>query len=707
MKKTAVKKTHAPSTIFNPAYDWDDNDPIIKAPKAGLSRKMQLEEHTLSSPILSSANKRKECPHYHSNMKASEPRMFIRFPYKASLMTLLRKVETSPTDIAALQFSAADYPYVYAGFQNHWYPSNNVPVLSLVAACNTIIQPPIVTRQTFEEATVTFMVSTSKHQHLVKFALPLIQMIDNAKDRIVLEVASAMDLDDHLITYVVHAEKEPLLMIKMWNLSSMGCRKLHLNAVYQAPRLKITDEVHILGLSGERTTTFKINFPYLRSSMMEMLEELDLQAIGFRTKRDTRPVFCKEQFENLPSPIDHNLLTRMTPQRATYRHPNDHRYVVMPSRITFYKGAHPVKPFFYPPPIHHKPGMPYGNVKPVLFPAGFQTYRNLMLDNFETVKDVVRDLAFNQGHEVFDEGMKILAETFGLNKGVIKENIHMPIGEFLKKHENIRYKRRNVPYVIRSPIKDIMPDTWYHSTKHPSISHNYDRLKVIPEGEEPHGMDPDYDNTFGHTPVSDIDLELIEPTIIEPDFWFPDEDDDDDTTVIEDKNENLVPPGEEDPLDLTMATASKQPVTTMAIVEDLANQADALDRIMAASPDQPPRKQVKRTHPFSDSRLNTSPERRTQLAERRKQLKPLHLPPLSEIGFAPITPEPEPEPEPMPEADTQREPVASLNDPSVSAEKEENAKKTKKNTIKSIVKADKEIIERLQRHIDQRFRNDN
>jgi len=143
----------------------------------------------------------------------------------------------------------------------------------------------------------------------------------------------------------------------------------------------------------------------------------------------------------------------------------------------------------------------------------------------------------------------------------------------------------------------------------------------------------------------------------------------------------------------------------MAIVEDLANQADALDRIMAASPDQPPRKQVKRTHPFSDSRLNNSPERRTQLAERRKQLKPLNLPPLSEIGFAPITPEPEPEP--MPEADTQREPVASLNDPCVSAEKEENAKKTRKNTIKSIVKADKEIIERLQRHIDQRFRNEN
>ncbi len=92
---------------------------------------------------------------------------------------------------------------------------------------------------------------------------------------------------------------------------------------------------------------------------------------------------------------DHNLMARMVPQRSTYRHALSKKHIVIPKRSIYYKGGIPKqhKPCFYPPPIQHQTGYPFGMVKPILFPAGFHTYKNLVADKLLTVKDIINDMS--------------------------------------------------------------------------------------------------------------------------------------------------------------------------------------------------------------------------------------------------------------------------------------------------------------------------
>ena len=687
MKKSfKLKKTHATGNAHNPALDWDDF--ALKAPK-GKAMKMFLGECTLESPIMATPQKRTECPHEHSSMVSSDPRLFTRFPYRASVMTLLRKVETKSTDSAANRWTGKDPVSVYAGFQNHWYPALNYPVLTVVGCCNTILQPPMVTRDQFEYANVTVFASTSRQQQMVQFKIPLIQLIDQAVEKVVVEVVAAVDLDDHLTTYLIHAGKDPLAMIKMFNLSASGCRLLHLQSVYQLPRRKTTDELHLLGLSGARTTTFQLSFPYLRYPIMELLEELDLQAIGFRTKHDSRPSFSREDFALLPSPVDRNLLTRMTPQKSPYRHPTDKDFVVVPPRETHWKGRIPVKPYFYPPAIHHKPGMPFGKVKPVLFPAGFQTYRHLSLDGLVTVKDIAEDLAYTHGDYLISDGIKILARTYGIDEDVVKEFLHESFQEFHKKNDARRFKKTNLPYYIRSTASEVMPEEWIHSTKHKSVFCDYDRIRTIEEGQM---LPYRPDDAEIESAVSEADFDLISPAVIDENFWFPA---DHPINNLDDETATIQPP-QTNPMDLSM---NKTKVT----LEDVrASQQAILDEIREAppaSPVEPPRKQVKKT-PLSDSRktaraVKVNVDRQLARAiEMDKFLKSLQLPEGTDIVV-------------VHNANDLEHAVDDVAEPADEATcmrnelmKEGRIAKMKKTAIESIINADKEIAEFIE-HLHQ------
>ena len=135
-----------------------------------------------------------------------------------------------------------------------------------------------------------------------------------------MQTTSAIDVADQLTTYVIHPQrqKEPIALIKLWNLSSYGCRHLHLHGLYEAPRAKVTDELHLLGLSGDRDTTFRIELLDITSPMVSLLEELDLQALGYRQKVSTRPLFPPTDYAEACDKSDHILVSRMVPQRATY-----------------------------------------------------------------------------------------------------------------------------------------------------------------------------------------------------------------------------------------------------------------------------------------------------------------------------------------------------------------------------------------------------
>ena len=474
MHQPRTFKTHSHASAYNPTDTWSDDEPVLKGPRGkNASRLMQLEDSSLSCPIAAASIKRNECAHLHSMMRAAEPFMFLRFPYRSSLMTLLRRVATVSTDTMANMYNC-DPPLVYAGYQNHWNSDIGCPVLTIVGVCNSNIAPPIVTRNTYDYATVTCMASSKTEQHLVEFKIPLLQLIDTCNQRIVVEVTSALDIDDQLVTYIVHASnpKEPMVMIKLWNLSPTGCSKLHIQSVYEVPRVEITDEYHILGLSGDRSTSFHINFPYIKDPVMRMLEELDLQAIGYRTKRDSRPYIKPTEFGIPPNSSDRTLMPRMTPQKTTFRDPNGSNHIIVPKRSVKFQGKIHVKPLFYPPAINHKPGMPYGNIKPVLFPAGFSTYRNLHYDNLVTVKDIARDLAFNTGSDNLEDGIRQLSDQYGILIQIVRQNLLTPFSDFCENNKHNRFLLKKLPYFIRDQVNSRMPNDWVEPSKHLILSIN-------------------------------------------------------------------------------------------------------------------------------------------------------------------------------------------------------------------------------------------
>jgi hypothetical protein len=663
MMKNKTKKKHAQVNSCNPPIEWEGCDEVRLQPTKGkhFSRLMQLDEYVLSSPIASTSERRTECPHFHSSMRSAEPNMFIKFPYRASLMTLLRHVSSVPSDTVASAHLSSDPPLIYAGFQNHWNTVIDTPVLSIVGACNTNISPPIVTRSTYEYANVKIMASTSLEQHVVEFKVPLIQFLDTAANRIVVETVSALDIDDHLTTYVIHAQnpREPMVMIKLWNLSTYGCGKLHLQSVYEVPRVDITDELHILGLSGDRNTSYQVTYPYIRDSTMSMLEELDLQAIGYRAKRESKPHLSTSSYDRMPSRTDINLMARMTPQKSTYRYPSDiMKIIVVPKRTVHYEGKIPIKPFFYPQAIKHKAGTPYGIIKPVLFPAGFQTYRNLTADKLITLKDICFDMAFNGGTDCMDYGIREFSRQCFISQELIQNNLLMPFNEFFKKHMGKTYQRTNMPYFIRPPAKEIMPTDWIHSTKHPAVSDRMKQVRLINEGDEidfPVNAD-DAIQEITITPEDGLDIDGLPTEIIDTNFWFNDDDviPDDATTIPETK-----------PLDAPQAT-----------------KADIV--LQTAEPEPSPRYKTKRLRKSISKdpavRVETPPDA-NDLPEAIKLM-------IANIKMAT-------------EAQKKAEKPVDDQSPTFEPPNEEMMKKIQKTAMETMIKADKDIIKCMKMKLEQ------
>ncbi len=73
------------------------------------------------------ANARR-CSHYLSDMTASAPQTFLRFPYRPFILTLLKQLQTTPSDSQAAR-RASKPPTVYAAFQQHWSPDLKFSVL--------------------------------------------------------------------------------------------------------------------------------------------------------------------------------------------------------------------------------------------------------------------------------------------------------------------------------------------------------------------------------------------------------------------------------------------------------------------------------------------------------------------------------------------------------------------------------------------------
>ena len=159
-----IMKNHAHEDEKNPHVDYAAS-PTRKLKSAKMKgTEASLEATCSSSPIARMKSfppgSDGDCAHKHSQMKASNPNLFTRFPYRPSLMTLLRRVETRPADEVGHKSVGIDPALVYASFQQHWSPAVNLPVLSIVGACNTNISPPHFRRMNYEYGNVSVLAST-------------------------------------------------------------------------------------------------------------------------------------------------------------------------------------------------------------------------------------------------------------------------------------------------------------------------------------------------------------------------------------------------------------------------------------------------------------------------------------------------------------------------------------------------------------------
>ncbi len=478
-----IMKNHAHEDEKNPHVDYADG-PTRKLKSAKMKGKeASLEATCSSSPIarmkrfpLGSDG---DCAHMHSQMKASHPHLFTRFPYRPSLMTLLRRVETRPADEVGHKSVGNDPALVYASFQQHWSPAVNLPVLSIVGACNTNISPPHFRRLNYEYGNISVLASTTFQQEYVEFNIPLISDKHDANKMIVMEATTAYDVADQYTSYVLHPQdlSKPIAMIKLWNLSRHGCTRVHDKSLYVPPRSKKTDELHVLGMSGARTTTFKINFPYCEGYEMMMLEELDLQAIGFRCKaerKSNKPYFDDGEEDNnifgtLPDRTDSLMMPRMTPQAATYRHIRARHAIMVPERKVYFRGRAQYKPVFYPPPQRHMFHF-NGTTTPMLFPAGFRVTRDLPVSPHVSLQNVINELAVVNNRD-YDDAAMSLADHLGVSAAEVADAHLINFGDFMKNLEKDIKTDPSFPYVVRPWMSTIMPPSWIHSTKHPGVAH--------------------------------------------------------------------------------------------------------------------------------------------------------------------------------------------------------------------------------------------
>lgn len=426
-----------------------------------------------------------ECVHQGTSCPPSDPHVFVRLPYRPSIMTLLRRVHTRPCDTAGLNTNL-DPPLVYATFQNHWHPAINIPVLTVVGACNTNISRPFFSRFQFGYGHVEFHVSTSKDQHKVAFDIPLFVTQRDADKKIVMELHFNMDLPDQLTSYVLHTDndKEPVAKINVWNLSSRGCHTLHVTNLLQPHRIKPSHEVHILGLTGVTDKIYSTIYHPLDNPLVKLLDEDDLIAIGYRNKRHgnsvplgymTHPVIQNDI-------TDRNLIRRLTPQKAGYHSLFDGNLIEIPGRYVYLSmGIPPFDPIHYPPPKQHRETIT--EILPELFPPGFHTYRQILLKPNISTAEIISDIQAT--YHIDREAATIyVSNQYHISTQSINEALEKPFSELVS--EKGQYKSlftRNDMTQIYRPFNPDPPKSWVSVDKHPSASIRTTGTDFIHQGD--------------------------------------------------------------------------------------------------------------------------------------------------------------------------------------------------------------------------------
>jgi len=410
------------------------------------------------------------CLHETSVMTTSNPNAFIKYPYRPSMMTLLRSVHLTMND---------PYHYglipnmcaAYASLQNHWSPECNIPVLTVVTPCNTTISSPFFRRTAFDFGKLDFSFSTDEDQRHVSFDIPLIINAEHARNNCVIECKYSLDSLDVMNIYEIQQQQSEEVMFRIVTiqLSSNSCNHLHKTSLLIPFQHTICPERIILGLSGLRETVFNIQFPPKADAIIDLLDDNDLMAIGYiHHRKFKKPIYVQKRlvkdYDNLFPRTKH-----MDTSTICLSDVEDTVDIEVPVAKTRSHGNLKTPKLF--PPIKSKCGKDLSNLdkKPLRFPPGYMINRLVPIPDNYTVFDVLMDMKDTSRIDSMDEAYSIFQVYYQVAYHQVEENLKMQMNSFI---ESIGHQQNmdQIPIWFIPPKQaDRITELWKKVAPHNSV----------------------------------------------------------------------------------------------------------------------------------------------------------------------------------------------------------------------------------------------
>ena len=409
----------------------------------------------------------RRCSHYLSDMTASAPQTFLRFPYRPSILTLLKQLQTTPSDSQAAR-RASKPPTVYAAFQQHWNPEFNFPVLTLVASCDSRIHSVSYERSRWHEMSISFSVKGDHEDHTSRFYIPL-PAIAQSDEIVKMDLQHAYEHENIFLKYIVYTTSptRPLLTLNVHNLNLHSCDVLHIQSVLHPRDNTAFMERYILGLSGCRTRHYQTVYLHKTHCKMQLLDTFDLFNIGYYADQDpTKPPAKRARFSESETIIRHRSILYLPPDRFPKTCPNYTKW-------NFPRNYDLLIPQKYPPPASQRYTSDlFRRHMPRLFPQGYFRNRILAYPPSTTVQeaiDIYRNTFLPLGHIPEDT----IVSEFGHYHYVkpwqkTLELRSMPFARFLDIHCAISNPTGNIKLVPAYATLTSYP-RWMKEAEHPTF----------------------------------------------------------------------------------------------------------------------------------------------------------------------------------------------------------------------------------------------
>jgi len=418
------------------------------------------------------------CIHTTTSLPAYKPKYFVLYPYRKTMLSLLCRVELRPTDSFSPFSAPADRLQVYACYQQHWNPKYNIPVLTIVACCNTHIAPPILTRTEPNIFNIRIMATTGEEQGFADFELPIYTTLQRAAHSVFIATGPHNAFPDSLTSYFIGSaiDRSILTWVKIWHLSPYGCHNLHGRGLLQPMRAYPLAEVHLLGLTGQRKMPYRLQQHDLFTSLASVLDPIDLGNCGYKkfpsTSKPTVPIemamITKLRARAFPRPVvtDPWYYERGQIQKTTQ---------APSSRMAEFD------PEYYPPPYGHSL-LSAEFPDPVVFKPGESAYRFPILHHMTTIDEMLQDCLAREPHS---HPISTLMKYYSFHRDDLDPRcLNTSFVKFLE-NKGLHNKTSNptCQYLLFSHgyntgSRYLIHKTWIHITSHPLIA-NVDAESMV------------------------------------------------------------------------------------------------------------------------------------------------------------------------------------------------------------------------------------